>query len=104
MSDCPLVPMYERLVVRRDEAKSVTAAGLELPEDAREIPNTGIVLAVGPSPADWPGLTDAFQVGQRVLFSKYGADEVKVSGVAYLLVSARDIKAIVDTAAEVKSD
>lgn len=104
MSDCPLKPMFERLVVKRDEAKAVTAAGLELPEDAREVPNTGIVMAVGPSPADWPGLTESFAVGQRVLFGKYGADEVKVEGVAYLLVCARDVRAILETAAEVTSD
>lgn len=97
MSDIPLIPSFERLVVKRDDPETVTASGVVLPDDARELPNTGIVLAKGDSPADWPGLMDKFQVGQRVLFSKYGADEVKVDGVAYLLVSARDVKAVLTT-------
>lgn len=104
MSDCPLVPMFERLIVKRDEAKSVTEAGLTLPEESREVPCTGVVLAVGPAPADWPALMDPFQPGQRVLFGKYAGDEVRVNNVPYLIVSARDIKTIVTTGAEVRSE
>lgn len=101
MTQCAIEPSFEKLIVKRDDAKRVTEAGLELPSMAVEKLPTGVVIKVGPSPNDWPGLCEKFEVGQRVLFDKYGVDEIKVGGETFLIVSARSVKAIVNTNAEV---
>jgi len=104
VSDCPIKPSFERLSVKRDDPKRVTEAGLEIPVGAQDKLPTGVILAVGDSPNDWPGLCEKFSVGERILFGKYGAEEIKVGGETYLIVSARDVKAILETKAEVTRD
>ncbi len=93
-----LKPLGDRVVVRpQDDAEARTASGLVIPDTAKEKPQQGDVLAVGPGALDDNGnrIPMDVSVGDVVLYSKYGGTEVKVGGVEYLIVSARDLLAVV---------
>ena len=90
-------PLEDRIVVRPLEAEQTTASGLVIPDTAKEKPQEGQVVAVGPGRVDDNGNRVPVDVseGDVVLYSKYGGTEVKVSGDEYLVLSARDVLAIV---------
>jgi chaperonin GroES len=92
-----LKPLADRVVVRKLEAEEKTAGGIVLPDTAKEKPQQGEVLAVGPGKFDDKGTRCAMEVkaGDKVLFAKYSGTEVKIEGVEYLILSERDILAIV---------
>lgn len=93
-----LQPLGDRIVVKTlDELESKTPSGLVIPDTAKEKPQVGEVLAVGPGALDDDGdrLPMDVEVGQNVLYSKYGGTEVKMDGEEYLVLSARDVLAIV---------
>jgi chaperonin GroES len=85
-------------VVQPLEAEQVTASGLVIPDTAKEKPQEGKVLAVGPGRFDDKGsrVPVDVQVGDVVLYSKYGGTEVKYSGEEYLVLSARDVLAVIE--------
>ena len=91
-------PLEDRIVVKPLEAEQVTASGLVIPDTAKEKPQEGKVLAVGPGRFDDKGarVPVDVQVGDVVLYSKYGGTEVKYSGEEYLVLSARDVLAIIE--------
>jgi chaperonin GroES len=91
-------PLEDRIVVRTLEAEQTTASGLVIPDTAKEKPQEGEVLAVGPGRVDDNGnrVPLDISVGDTVVYSKYGGTEVKYSGEEYLILSARDVLAIVD--------
>ena len=93
-----LKPLEDRIVVEPLEAEQVTASGLVIPDTAKEKPQEGKVLAVGPGRFDDKGarVPVDVQVGDVVLYSKYGGTEVKYSGEEYLVLSARDVLAVID--------
>ena len=93
-----LKPLEDRIVVEPLEAEQVTASGLVIPDTAKEKPQEGKVLAVGPGRFDDKGarVPVDVQVGDVVLYSKYGGTEVKYSGQEYLVLSARDVLAIIE--------
>ena len=93
-----LKPLEDRIVVQPLEAEQVTASGLVIPDTAKEKPQEGKVLAVGPGRFDDKGarVPVDVQVGDVVLYSKYGGTEVKYSGQEYLVLSARDVLAIIE--------
>ena len=93
-----LKPLEDRIVVAPLEAEQVTASGLVIPDTAKEKPQEGKVLAVGPGRFDDKGarVPVDVQVGDVVLYSKYGGTEVKYSGEEYLVLSARDVLAIIE--------
>src|SRR6201992_3270497 len=93
-----LKPLEDRIVVQPLEAEQVTASGLVIPDTAKEKPQEGKVLAVAPGLFDDKGarVPVAVQVGDVVLYSKYGGTEVKYSGEEYLVLSARDVLAILE--------
>ena len=93
-----LKPLEDRIVVQPQEAEQVTASGLVIPDTAKEKPQEGKVLAVGPGRFDDKGarVPVDVQVGDVVLYSKYGGTEVKYSGEEYLVLSARDVLAIIE--------
>ena len=93
-----LKPLEDRIVVQPLEAEQVTASGLVIPDTAKEKPQEGKVLAVGPGRFDDKGarIPVDVQVGDVVLYSKYGGTEVKYSGEEYLVLSARDVLAIIE--------
>ena len=93
-----LKPLEDRIVVKPLEAEQVTASGLVIPDTAKEKPQEGKVLAVGPGRFDDKGarVPVDVKVGDVVLYSKYGGTEVKYSGEEYLVLSARDVLAIIE--------
>jgi chaperonin GroES len=93
-----LKPLEDRIVVQPLEAEQVTASGLVIPDTAKEKPQEGKVLAVGPGRFDDKGarVPVDVQVGDVVLYSKYGGTEVKYSGEDYLVLSARDVLAVIE--------
>ncbi len=92
-----LKPLADRVVVKKLDAEEKTAGGIVLPDSAKEKPQQGEVLAVGPGRTDDKGARVAMEVkvGDKVLFAKYTGTEVKIEGVEYLILVERDILAIV---------
>ena len=90
-------PLEDRIVVRPLEAEQVTASGLVIPDTAKEKPQEAEVIAVGPGRVDDKGtrIPVDVTVGDKVLFSKYGGTELKFDGQEYLILSARDVLAVV---------
>jgi chaperonin GroES len=94
-----LKPLEDRIVVQPNEAEQTTASGLVIPDTAKEKPQQGKVLAVGPGKrTENTGelLPLGIEVGQTVLYSKYGGTEVTVDGEDLLILSSRDVLAIVE--------
>ncbi len=91
-------PLEDRIVVRPLEAEQTTASGLVIPDTAKEKPQEGEVVAVGPGRFDDKGNRVPVDVanGDVVIYSKFGGTEVKVSGEEYLVLNARDVLAIVE--------
>jgi chaperonin GroES len=91
-------PLEDRIVVKALEAEQTTASGLVIPDTAKEKPQEGEVLAVGPGRVDDNGNRVPLDVavGDKVIYSKYGGTEVKYAGDEYLILSARDVLAVVD--------
>ncbi|WP_343947430.1 co-chaperone GroES [Rothia terrae] len=90
-------PLEDRIVVQIVEAEQTTASGLVIPDTAKEKPQEAKVVAVGPGRVDDKGNRIPVDVaeGDIVIFSKYGGTEVKYDGVEYLVLSARDVLAVV---------
>ena len=90
-------PLEDRIVIKQVEAEQVTSSGLVIPDTAKEKPQEGEVVAVGPGRVDDNGNRVPLDVaeGDVVIFSKYGGTEVKYDGQEYLLLNARDILAVV---------
>jgi chaperonin GroES len=92
-------PLEDRIVVKPLDAEQTTASGLVIPDTAKEKPQEGEVLAVGPGRFDDEGekrIPLDVKVGDTVLYSKYGGTEVKYSGEEFLILSARDVLAIIE--------
>ena len=91
-------PLEDRLVVQANAAETTTASGIVIPDTAKEKPQEGTVLAVGPGRFDDNGnrVPLDVKVGDTVLYSKYGGTEVKYAGEEYLVLSARDVLAIIE--------
>ena len=91
-------PLEDRIVIQAVEAEQTTASGLVIPDTAKEKPQEGEVVAVGPGRIDDNGNRVPLDVstGDVVLYSKYGGTEVKFGADEYLVLSARDVLAIVE--------
>ena len=90
-------PLEDRILVKSLEAETTTASGLVIPDTAKEKPQEGEVLAVGPGRMTDKGVRVAMdiKVGDRVIYSKYGGTEIKHRGQEYLILSARDVLAVI---------
>ena len=90
-------PLQDRVLLRRVEEEEKTAGGIIIPDTAKEKPQEGQVVAVGPGRVAENGNRVPVDVaeGDVVLYSKYGGTEVKVGGEEYLVLSARDVLAVV---------
>jgi chaperonin GroES len=88
-------PLEDKILVEPNEAETTTASGIVIPDTAKEKPQEGKVLAVGPGRYDDNGKRIPIDVveGDVVIYSKYGGTEVKYAGKEYLLLSARDVLA-----------
>ena len=93
-----LKPLEDRILVRPEEGEETTASGIVIPDTAKEKPQEGTVLAVGPGKRSETGDLIPMDVseGDRVIYSKYGGTEVKVEGEEYLVLSARDVLAVLN--------
>ena len=90
-------PLEDRIVVQANDAESTTASGLVIPDTAKEKPQEGTVLAFGPGRfEDGNRVPLDVKVGDKVLYSKYGGTEVKYAGEEYLVLSARDVLAVIE--------
>ena len=92
-----LKPLGDRIVVQpKDEDEATTASGLVIPDTAKEKPQLGEVLAVGPGEfKDGDRIPVDVSVGDIVFYSKYGGTEVKYEGDDYLILSSRDVLAVI---------
>ena len=90
-------PLEDRIVVQTAEAEQTTASGLVIPDTAKEKPQEGKVVAVGPGRVDDSGNRVPVDVaeGDVVIYSKYGGTEVSYAGEDYLILSSRDVLAVV---------
>lgn len=98
-SSGPLIPLSDRVVVQISNREDRTASGIYIPETAKEDkPEQGTVIAVGPGKWNEDGdkrIAMAVSVGDTVLFSKYGPDEVSVKGEKYLVIREDSILAVI---------
>lgn len=90
-------PLGDRVVIQVSEGEQKTASGIALPDTAKEKPQEGTVVAVGTGKLLDNGQRAALDVneGDRIIFSKYAGTEIKFGGKDYLIVSERDILAII---------
>jgi chaperonin GroES len=97
-------PLHDRVVLTRIDAEEKTAGGIIIPDTAKEKPQQGKVVAVGPGGRDENGklIPIDVKVGDRVLFGKWSGTEVKIEGVEYLIMKESDIMGVL-TEAEAKS-
>ena len=93
-----VMPLGEKILIKRIEAEGKTAGGIVLPDTAKEKPREGKIIAIGNGKLLKNGERAKFQVkkGERVLFSSYGGTEVKIDGEEYLLMSEDDILAVIE--------
>ena len=93
-------PLHDRVVVTRIDADDKTAGGIIIPDTAKEKPSEGEVISVGPGGRDEVGkiIPIDLKVGDRVLFGKWSATEVKIEGVEYLIMKESDIMGVIEQA------
>lgn len=93
-----VVPLNDKVLVKRMEAEAKTAGGIVLPDNAKEKPKEGKVLAVGQGKLLDSGKRSQFQIkeGDRVLFTSYAGSEVNVDGEEYLIMTEDEILAVVN--------
>jgi len=89
-------PLHDRIVIKRIEAEAKTAAGIIIPETAKEKPQEGEVIAVGPGGRDELGklIPIDVKVGDRILFGKWSGTEVKIDGDEYLIMNESDVMGV----------
>jgi chaperonin GroES len=91
-------PLHDRVVVRRIESDDRTAGGIIIPDTAKEKPQEGEIIAVGPGARDETGKLIPLDVkaGDRILFGKWSGTEVKIDGQEYLIMKESDVMGIVE--------
>ena len=94
-------PLHDRVVVRRIDAEERTKGGIIIPDTAKEKPQEGEVIAVGPGARDETGKLQPLDVkaGQRVLFGKWSGTEVRIDGEDLLIMKESDIMGVIEGAA-----
>jgi chaperonin GroES len=97
-------PLHDRIVVRRIEADEKTAGGIIIPDTAKEKPQEGEVLAVGPGARDESGQIQPLDVkaGDRVLFGKWSGTEIRLDGEDLLIMKESDVMGVLHAPAAVK--
>ncbi|MBS0239663.1 MULTISPECIES: co-chaperone GroES [unclassified Hyphomicrobium] len=98
-------PLHDRVVVKRIEEESKTAGGIIIPDTAKEKPQQGEVVAVGPGARDEAGKVNPLdvKVGDRVLFGKWSGSEVKIDGEDLLIMKESDILGVLSAPAKSKA-
>jgi len=90
-------PMEDRVILKPMEAQEKTAGGIIIPDNAKEKPQKGEIVAVGPGKTNDKGERNAMtlKVGDKVLYGKYSGTEVTIEGIEYLIVRESDVLAVV---------
>lgn len=98
VADVKIRPLEDKILVQINEAETTTASGLVIPDSAKEKPQEATVIAVGPGRFDESGKRIPLDIekGDVVVFSRYGGTEIKYQGQEYLILSQRDILAVVE--------
>lgn len=98
MAKQKIMPLFDNVLVKPVETEQKLPSGLVLPDSAKEKPQIGEVMAVGPGITDDKGnkVAMAVKVGQKVMYKKWGGNEVKVEGQEWTIVEQKDILAIVE--------
>ena len=94
-----ITPLGAKIIVKRDEAESVTESGIVLPESAKDQPKTGVVTAVGPGALNTETgerIPMTINKGDRVIFSSYAGTEVKLDADELLIMSESDVLAVIE--------
>ncbi|MDO8657928.1 MAG: co-chaperone GroES [Candidatus Levybacteria bacterium] len=91
-------PLFDNVLIKPLEAEEKTASGILLPDTVKEKPQTGIIMAVGLGAKNEDGKTIPMvvEVGQKVMYKKWGGNEIKVDHEEWMLVEQKDILAIVE--------
>ena len=97
-------PLHDRILVRRIEADEKTAGGIIIPDNAKEKPQEGEVVAVGPGARDEDGefIKPELNVGDRILFGKWSGTEIKLDGDDLLIMKESDVMGVIEQAATLK--
>ncbi|KAB2709154.1 co-chaperone GroES [Brucella intermedia] len=97
-------PLHDRILVRRVESEEKTKGGIIIPDTAKEKPQEGEVIAVGPGARNDAGQIQALDVkaGDRILFGKWSGTEIKINGENLLIMKESDVMGIIETQAEQK--
>lgn len=98
MSKMKIRPLSDRILVKREEASDTVRGGIIIPDTAKEKPQEGKVVAVGPGRLDDDGKRVALEVkkGDRILMGKYAGTEVKIDGVEHLIMREDDVLAVIE--------
>jgi chaperonin GroES len=93
-------PLHDRVVVRRIEQEERSKGGIIIPDTAKEKPQEGEIIAVGPGARDEQGKVQPLdvKVGDRILFGKWSGTEIKLDGVEYLVMKESDIVGVITSA------
>jgi chaperonin GroES len=93
-----LKPLGDRVVIKPTPKEEVTKTGIFLPDTAKEKPQEGTIIAIGGGKLDDKGVRQPLEVqeGQKVLYAKYAGTEFKIEGDEYLILSEKDILAIIE--------
>ena len=94
-------PLHDRVLIRRVEAEEKTKGGILIPDTAKEKPQEGEVIAVGPGARDESGklIPIDLKVGDRILFGKWSGTEIKIEGEDLLIMKESDVMGVVETGA-----
>jgi len=97
-------PLHDRILVRRVESEEKTKGGIIIPDTAKEKPQEGEVIAVGPGARNDAGQVQALDVkaGDRILFGKWSGTEIKINGEDLLIMKESDVMGIIEVPAEQK--
>ena len=97
-------PLHDRILVRRIKAEEKTAGGIIIPDTAKEKPQEGEVIAVGPGARDESGKLTPLDVkaGDRILFGKWSGTEIKLNGEDLLIIKESDVMGVIEQIAAVK--
>lgn len=98
-SSTAIKPLFDNVLVKPEEAETKTASGIILPDTAKEKPQVGTVMAIGDGAWNEDGdgrIPMVVKVGQKVMYKKWGGNEVKVNGEEWMLVEQKDILAIIE--------
>ncbi len=92
-------PLHDQVLVSREESEQKTPGGIIIPDTAKEKPQQGKLVAVGPGRMDREGrrIPMEVKVGDRVLFGRYGGTEIKIDGVEHLMMRANDILGVLES-------